>query len=316
MLGSVRGSSSNRRSHLDSDMYGQLSRPSITIIQVMVVFMLFSQRIGKKPVEQIIQLDGMNDQLRIGLWNCLYMHHWNVPDDDLNYYRPAAKLMIAIWTEYFKNSLDDLSYRFSNNYPILKKYFFGAKWFEVYDFIEFIINHYDDEQMNYRFTEDCNKVLEREMAGYRLINKRIVSITNHEEISSIESAILESPKPTQEHLKRSLSLLSDRKTQDYRNSIKESISAVESLCKLITGKPKTTLGDALKVIGDKIELHPSLKKGFECIYGYTSDEGGIRHSMLDEPDCSSEDAIFILISCSCFINYLREKANKAGIQGI
>ena len=49
------------------------------------------------------------------------------------------------------------------------------------------------------------------------------------------------------------------------------------------------------------------------IYGYTSDEDGIRHSMLELPKINFEDAKYMLVSCSAFINYLKSKASKAGI---
>ncbi|HEU4506960.1 MAG TPA: hypothetical protein VFR78_01890 [Pyrinomonadaceae bacterium] len=65
--------------------------------------------------------------------------------------------------------------------------------------------------------------------------------------------------------------------------VAESISAVESLCNLITGG-KDTLGDALKKVEARVAIHPALKKGFGNIYGYTSDANGIRHALLDEPD--------------------------------
>lgn len=110
------------------------------------------------------------------------------------------------------------------------------------------------------------------------------------------------------HLRRALELLSNQKSPDYRNSIKESISAVESLAKVMSGKPKATLGDALKLIEKKGKVHPSLKEGFSKLYGYTSDEGGIRHAMLDEPSLSAADAKFFLLACTNFINYLKSKA--------
>lgn len=50
--------------------------------------------------------------------------------------------------------------------------------------------------------------------------------------------------------------MSDRQKPNYRNSIKESISAVESICKIITQDEKATLGKALKKIEN---LHPSLQ---------------------------------------------------------
>ncbi len=47
-------------------------------------------------------------------------------------------------------------------------------------------------------------------------------------------------------LKRALELFSDRGSPDYRNSIKESISAVESFVIFTTGKDKGTLGQLTK----------------------------------------------------------------------
>lgn len=60
-------------------------------------------------------------------------------------------------------------------------------------------------------------------------------------------------------------------------------------------------------------MHPALKGSFEKLYGYTSDAEGIRHALLDEPNLDFEDAKFMLVSCSAFVNYLKAKAAKAGI---
>ena len=96
-----------------------------------------------------------------------------------------------------------------------------------------------------------------------------------------------------EHIRSAVSLLSERKKPNYRNSIKESISAVESVCRLIGGGK--TLGE-LKGIRDKIGLHPALEKGFSALYGYTSDKGGIRHALLEESSVDSTDARFMLVA--------------------
>ncbi len=70
----------------------------------------------------------------------------------------------------------------------------------------------------------------------------------------------------------------------------------------------------MRFIEKKVELHPALKKAFDSLYGYTSDADGIRHALLDEPNLDSEDAKFMLVSCSAFINYLISKSSKAGIK--
>lgn len=83
-------------------------------------------------------------------------------------------------------------------------------------------------------------------------------------------------------------------------------------CCHIVGEKSATLGSALKVIekNKDIVLHRSLKLAFEKLYGYTSDAEGIRHGLLDEPTLKGEDAKFMLVACSAFINCLIVKSNK------
>jgi hypothetical protein len=101
------------------------------------------------------------------------------------------------------------------------------------------------------------------------------------------------------------------KNPDYRNSIKESISAVESMRRTLTGDPNATVGAALNVIEDKVGLHGALKASLSNLYGYTSDEDGIRHAMLEKPDITFNDTKVLLVSCSAFVNYITGKAAEA-----
>lgn len=96
--------------------------------------------------------------------------------------------------------------------------------------------------------------------------------------------------------------------------IKESILAVESMCRPLSGDPKATLGDALGKVKNKMSIHPALEKAFKSLYGYTSDEGGIRHSLFDESNLTFTDAKFMLVTCAGFTNYLIGKAADLGIQ--
>jgi hypothetical protein len=113
-------------------------------------------------------------------------------------------------------------------------------------------------------------------------------------------------------MRLALDHLSDRASPNYRDSIKESVSAVEAICSIIDGS-KATLGTALKKIKDKIGLHSALEEAFSKLYGYASNADGIRHALLDESNLDFEDAKFMLVACSGFINYLVVKGQKAGI---
>ena len=165
--------------------------------------------------------------------------------------------------------------------------------------------------------EYCNKVLEREVSAYRFVGGEIAQIISQEEIQEIEEAIANHSTSdlVKTHISHALQLMADRESPDYRNSIKESISAVECIAKAIVGNPNTTLGAALNEIERRgtIQLHEDLKEGLKKIYHYTSDAAGIRHALKDSTTVDFEDAKFMLVSCSTFCNYLTSKASKARI---
>ncbi|MEW6200758.1 MAG: AbiJ-NTD4 domain-containing protein [bacterium] len=276
---------------------------------------LFSHRKGLKPIKSVMQVDSIDNDLKNSLWNALEICYWkSVKGHDIDYFenKKIRELLIIIWIHYFKKTLDTLESYWPATYKVLKEYFFSCKWYEVYDFIEFVAETYPNEE----FIKLCSVFLEREVSAYRFVDDQIVQITDEEEISEIEDALKIPIDPIREHIHRSLELFSDRKNPDYRNSIKESISAVETICRLIVKDDKATLGKALDKIEKegKVELHSALKGAFSKIYGYTSDEDGIRHSLMDSDDLTLEDAKFMLVSCSAFINYLKVKSSKAGIK--
>ncbi|MEP0854874.1 hypothetical protein [Trichocoleus sp. DQ-U1] len=289
----------------------------------------FSQRQGIKPVINILQSDGMDEPLRNGLWSNLCIYYWDslkgiktidfisfkkhpygiIPLDHMIYF------LHQVWLHYFKLPIDDLPEYWPSVYTILRNHFFNCKWNEVYDFIEFVVRVYPDNKKSEIFTERCNYILQRELSAYRFVNYRIARITSEIEINEIEESlkIVEKFKPVSEHLERALSLLSDKENPDYRNSIKESISAVESICIFIAGRERaSSLGKAIQYIEKKsiVEINPRLKDALEKMYAYTNDAGGIRHALLEESSLDFEDAKFMLVSCSAFINYLKVKLSK------
>jgi hypothetical protein len=277
--------------------------------------MRFSQRIGKKEIKNIIQKDSIDEDLKNSLWNLITVCYWdNVVEKDFinNNNNDCKNLLKRIWSGFFKKRLDEMPEFFHLLKNKIKLYFFDAEWYEVYDFIEFLPNNYSIEfgsEINEYFIEACNKVLSKELSAYRFVGNVLAEISSEVEINSIKDALINTDKYrfVKLHLNRSLELLSDRKNPDYRNSIKESISAVESYCALITNDKKATLGQALKQIEQKTNIHPALKKSFSNLYGYTSEADGIRHALLEEHSLSQEDAKFMLVSCSAFINYLIQK---------
>lgn len=216
-----------------------------------------------------------------------------------------------LWHSYFKKPIDTIPKTWEKTISEVRYYFFDAEWFEVYDIIESLLNIISNPNV---FREFCNKVLARENSAYRFIDDKISPISSSTEIESIETvlATTELLPGIHAHLQQALHHLSDRKSPDFRNSIKESISAVEGICKYLTGNDKVTLGEALAILERADVLHPALKSSFSSLYGYTSNADGIRHAMMDTPNLTYIDAKYMLVVCTTFINYMLGKVSDIG----
>lgn len=277
--------------------------------------MKFSQRHGHTPVKTVLQTETIDADLRNSLWSVLKVYYWDHVRPNYEIIGPRLFLSTPgnehlrtlcrrLWLDFFKQPLDTLPDNWEDVYERLRAFFFDCKWYEVYDFVEFVAQSHPDKSRNAEFVSAANTFLEREVAAYRFIDSTIVRITSTEEVEAIQSALAARSGPVADHLERALRLLADRKAPDYRNSVKESISAVEALVRTATDSPKGTLGDLLKKLGRTHPIHPALEAAFAKLYGYTSDANGIRHALLDSDRVTFEEAKFMLVACSAFINYV------------
>jgi hypothetical protein len=278
----------------------------------------FSQRIGKKPSIKAIQFE-MDDELKNRLWNFIRLHVLDsIPKYDYAGWHTEFSNFVTDYWLHFGMPLDRKPSDANRIDEIIRAQFYN-QWNEAFEIIEYLA-HYESNFIDSDvFIEDINKTLEREFSAYRFVNGLIAPISNLVEIKAIEIAIedtlnLTPVKGANIHLTKALGKLSDRDNPDYTNSIKESILAIETVFRVLTGE--TTLGKALNKIDEKgIKLNSQFKSGLEKIYSYTnSKETGIRHAIMEEhksPDF--DDAKYMLVMCSSFINYILGKCKTHNI---
>lgn len=278
---------------------------------------LFSERYGYTKVSDVIIRETITTDIQNSLCNCFYLLsdiYLKCGCDILK--SPIISIHKHVWTYYFNKRSSE--FRFGRDIIIEYIQNPAVRWYEVLDIVEFVIKYmYErDAKVAYKyspvgtFISFLNKEFERLHFAYRIINCEIVEITSEQEIKAIESAIANSQHNVKMHLNSALEKYALRPNGDYRNSIKESISAVEAFCREKTGE--STLGRALSKLEKKNIIIPkSLKSAFDKLYEYTNHaDTGIRHALMaDEGKYipSADEALFMLISCSAFINYLSKK---------
>lgn len=273
--------------------------------------MSFSERMGFVP-ERKIQVESMDDRLRNRLFN---------------YFKTICDYNMGIKHSMIRYTLDKMggmvSDDASSNEKMIISIFIKTKeWYIPYDITEYILEYYSSSITPFDYeskktyallVKELNSILVEEKSGYRMADGKFVPITDENELKEIQDAMHSEFDSVDQHIKKALTLYSDRDKPDYENSIKESISAVEAMCCIITGMKgkNATLGEALKKLEENgVHIHGAMKSGFSSLYGYASDEDGIRHGGIDFVNAPEEDARYMLVSCSAFVNYLKDKYSK------
>lgn len=278
---------------------------------------LFSERYGYVKPSDVLKRECFEQDIANGVCTCL-----DELQTLLHKYESGhmyTDLEEHVWVYFLNNRKNDI-YTYDGRYIVSTEYFLNKEipWYKKLDLIEFIVKYLDlrvckkafPSRIYDYFVAMLNKFFLRHHYAYKIVNKEVVEVTSEEEVKTIETAIDENHDNIKEHLTNALSLYAKKPDGDYRNSIKESISAVEAYCREKTGE--NTLGKALKKLESAGVLIPKiLKETFEKLYAYTNQpDTGIRHALMDEDGeyvPKQEEALFMLVSCCSFLNYLKKK---------
>lgn len=270
---------------------------------------------GFRPVRSLIQTNTLDDETRTELWNIVLVTFRTVASKQMT--DATGSITSAMWAWEFKKPRDEEPAA-EFVWGRVKAQVLQGDWFDALDIIESFVGYL--KQFNtWHYSEileacigSLNDVFERHLVGYRFIELKIVPLDSDIDADAVTEAINASRDFTgaRGHLLRASELLADRKSPDYPNSVKESISAVESVVRKAT--KEGTLGAGLKKLqAAGITIHPALEGAWSKMYGWTSDANGIRHSAVEPADADQAIAKYMLVTCSAFVTYLIEAGRKA-----
>lgn len=261
----------------------------------------FSDRNKIETINTIIQKDDLDSRTRNGIVNLVdflietldYKFSLNV------FYEYIYKEIFFLTSDEIPSSFSEKREHITDGIKILWEYH------EIFSFLEAILKWYNDKYYDDSLYTVFNNLFEKECVGYRFINGEITDIIDDEEIQEIEQALDSNYSACKKSITKALNLLYNREKPDYSNSVKESISAIESMCNIILGTENSTLGEALnKLEKNGVKIHGAMKSAFSSLYGYTSNKSGIRHNLGVDENTTFEEAKYMLVSCSAFLNYL------------
>lgn len=265
----------------------------------------FSQREGKVPVPSEFEPESLPDPFRAAAWDILvglFRHSTTI--------RVFHSYFLSVWGKPYDEYLPD------RMRAITKKIVMEGDYHEVLTLIETVLQWFGPK---IDLTKRFRKIFDEHSVAYHIVgrgrNVVIVPRTSKEGGDAVAKSMRSLAKAgavwTNRHIQSAAAHL---KHKQYREAVRESITAVESMAKTIvkdSGGRASTLGEALKQLG-KQNLLPNaeFKAGIEKLYAYTNSRGGVRHGRSNDDsevtsEVTSDEAHFFFGLCVLLADYLR-----------
>ncbi|MDQ7019965.1 MAG: hypothetical protein Q9M33_12480 [Robiginitomaculum sp.] len=279
----------------------------------------FLQAEGHEPLPQQLKREEVSDGFRAKLLN-LFRHYILDYDGDVFgggfVYDNVIPVFENEWVNRQEKYADELltGDEFDNRaeiYQSIKKFIVAEDGKDVLDFVQFILR---EKTLDPNIRKSIKDLFVESNMAYRVYGNppTLIPLSSEEDaeavLKSLDTLREAKQKGASTHLKNAAESL---RSGNFSDSVRESIHAVESTVKRIAGKDKATLTDGLKVVENATDLHPALKKAFNQLYGYTSDEKGVRHASIDGDEMVDEHlALFMFSTCASFCAYLVNVTRK------
>lgn len=268
----------------------------------------FAERMGARPIRSVMQVDEIDAETRTALWNTVYELHtafdreerfWLVQQDQ--------KVASQVWRNHYLQPLD--AFNSAGAWTRIRLSIMDGDLIDCLGTLEAFVQSLN---VSAQFPglpvvarEEFNKTFAANLVGFRFIDLELVKVGTNEEANSISQAITATRAlgGAQQSLKAAVTLLSNREHPNFAKSLAESIHAVEAIVRDMTGSG--TLGEGLQRLEARgFKMHPALKSSWLKMYGYASDEHGVRHGSIESNDVDEKLATYFLVTCSAFVNLL------------
>ena len=293
----------------------------------------FSQRNNLVPLPEPMKLGELSDDLRRNVWNVSdkflqAVSYRNITTSERLLLPDVEELMVYVLGHVWKKPEDEIRAVPKKSVLVSVREHFRAMVFKgdfniVFDLLEMILNEGSRLSSGHfnHFADNIKKVFERHRAAYRLVfikEHRCYQFfpqSSEEEGQAIQQAVETVQDGGMQgaavHLREAAKAINRGDEKGFADAVRESIHAVESVASRIDPKARNNLSPALNSLKKAgVIKHEALKSAFDKLYGYTSDEKGVRHSLAfdkNAPNVSEDEALFMLGACASFAAYLVRK---------
>ena len=286
----------------------------------------FSQREGKAALPEPMRLEHLSDDFRRSVW----FHADQAIGKsstllgvamDGNYRQSAFRSLIQRYLfEVVGQQHDTIDDRHDEHRDLLRVTILRMEYDAVLSLIEFLLRNtaLESDPILSKLRKELEGIFDRvpvayavqTMQGLPTIIPRASQGSGDATMRAVEAVKQKGPEGAEAHFRDAAEHINAKR---YADSIRESISAVESVARTIDPKASATLGPALTSLEKAGVLkHGVFKEALQKLYGYTNSEEGIRHCLMDEgkADVDLEEAVFMFSACAAFSAYLLNRRHS------
>jgi len=276
----------------------------------------FEQAEGAEELPRQLRIAEISQQLRSFLWAVIYS---SLVSSVWREHITGNTIVIDPWLTLLRRKhlardhkmIDEFSSYAPPLFDDLKEIYSNGSYLEVLGLTQWLLRQ---EECPDDLSKGVQDALRLARAAYALYdNDTIAPLSSNEEAATLTKALDDTSTKGAAGPHQHLKLAAEQLTQGkWASSIRESIHAVEATARIVVPDSKN-LEPALTILSKQGKIHGALRNGFSSLYGYTSDEKGIRHSLSDksEADVDEVDAQYMLGACAAFVSYLLSRT-RAG----
>ena len=273
----------------------------------------FSQAYGYEELPQPLKLEEISAGARTKLWSLLYDY---VDSESVipEFSGPVVSgnwrvILLFLHVDHYERALDEFDDSMKNFIGEYKQKFMFGRFNEVFDLLLAIMRQPECPQ---EFIRLVTVVFKESRLAYVVDvgpPPTIYPAVTREEGEAVLQATADLSNAglsgAVNHLRKAADCINQG---DPPGAVREGIHAVESAARSLDPNART-LEPALRSLEKAGGLHPALKQAFSNLYGFASDEEGIRHALIDNPQANvgQDEAVFMLGACASFSSYLARK---------
>jgi hypothetical protein len=274
----------------------------------------FAQAEGRAPLPSQLKRTDVTPELRAVLWRFIHDEITRATTSGgFGSYVGSAwgKILRNVHVLHYHRFTDDFSAAIGDVLTSVRTVFEKGDYLEMYGWLQFVLQH----QPPLNFANQLQARLKYCRTPYRIVGGDVLCPVGSDLDAviidrAIQDVTASSLSGAREHMKTAVAEVT---AGHFADSVRESIHSVESVVRVL--EPSGDFSKALYRLEQKTRIHGAMKQGFLNLYGFTSDEQGIRHPLLERkaPSVDEADALFMIGACSAFLSYLVNKARAAGL---